>query len=452
MARPSVKHEGFLIPNAADVSNPRMAEPDKVDFNTLASPLWGVVEGCAATVSGTSATVTTGTALVNGKLVNVSAALGVDIGSGGTQDRFDLVVVNAGGTVTKVPGIPSADPVFPDPPLDTTVLAAVFVPAGSSSLTDNVIDKRKFVNKALLTKIAAGDDLIRNSAGATNLFLIAGDGRTTWSTDTWIWRSSAETLKVHKHLALEGSFTAEGEIDALGDIESKGNVYGKNLNWSATAPSGPAIGTIWQDTTNGKIWVWRSGAWQELATIQSANPPGTVITSFEVPAEMSKLGWLALRGQEITEVEFPNVFLVEGLKHLRRGTAPNRLMTLPNAQKKMFLTDFNELPGALGIPNPGNLVTLKETNVPRHGHAPKAEPSGGLPTGLTAKTDRKGAHVHKVSGGAHVHKTNEAEHRHEGMDLAGNPVWIIALQWGGANKIDAEFNDRNHTFSVDALT
>ena len=67
MTRPSVKHDGFLVPNAALVDHPRMAEPDQIDFNTVAQARWGVVEGCLVTVSGSQAQCTLGgLALVNG--------------------------------------------------------------------------------------------------------------------------------------------------------------------------------------------------------------------------------------------------------------------------------------------------------------------------------------------------------------------------------------------------
>jgi hypothetical protein len=35
------------------------------------------------------------------------------------------------------------------------------------------------------------------------------------------------------------------------------------------------------------------------------------------------------------------------------------------------------------------------------------------------------------------------------MDNYGTPAPVIAVAWGGRNKIDALFNDRNHTYSVE---
>ena len=67
MARPSVQHNGFIIPNAQDVSNTILAEPDKIDFNTVADARWGVISGCAIGEQGPLAlTVGSGVAVVNG--------------------------------------------------------------------------------------------------------------------------------------------------------------------------------------------------------------------------------------------------------------------------------------------------------------------------------------------------------------------------------------------------
>src|SRR5262245_55309339 len=128
MARPKVTHDGFLIPNAADVSSPRMAEPDRVDFNTLSSLRWGVVEGCLVTCVNAQVTVNPGLALVNGVMVTVTGGQ-INVGSGGSQDRFDIIGVDDGGNPVLVAGTAGVDPVFPDPPANVTTLAAVFAPA-----------------------------------------------------------------------------------------------------------------------------------------------------------------------------------------------------------------------------------------------------------------------------------------------------------------------------------
>ena len=52
-----LKHDGFFVPNAQDVAKPELAEPDRIDFNTIAHARWGVINGCLVTVAGSTATV-----------------------------------------------------------------------------------------------------------------------------------------------------------------------------------------------------------------------------------------------------------------------------------------------------------------------------------------------------------------------------------------------------------
>ena len=448
MARPRVLHDGFLIPNANDVTNPRMAEPDRVDFSTLAHPLWGVVEGCGVTVAGTTATTPGGTLLVNGALVTLSPGT-VGLGIGGSQDRFDLLVSDAAGILTVIVGTPSVDPVFPDPPLNATVLAAVFAPTGSQSLADNVIDKRKFVNKALLTKIGTGEDLIRNLNGSGNHFLLDGGGRSTWENDTWMFRSAEAELTLHRHLKLEGTLTAGGNLFAGGDIEADGNVYGKNLRWGTVLPVAPVEpASIFQNKSNGKIYVWRSNQWEELATTKSANPPGTVITSLENPSVMTPLGWIPLDGRKVYETDVPTLFEVQGMAHLIVNDTP-RYMNLPNAHKLAMVCDWQRNAGVKVSTHANNLITLQVANMPRHGHNPRTQYAGAANPRVTI--NRAGNHGHNVYGGGHVHDVNDPGHAHNGMDYFGIGAPIIAVAWGARNKLDALFNDRNHTYSVEMM-
>src|SRR6185295_14701608 len=136
MARPTVLHQGFFVPNAQDVTKPELAEPDRIDFNISGNARWGVLSGCLVTVSGATASNTAGTALVNGVLVDVVAGQNTHVGSGGTQSRFDLVGVDNTGKLVTVAGTPSLDPVFPDPPTTVTALAAVLCSAGGGDYSD----------------------------------------------------------------------------------------------------------------------------------------------------------------------------------------------------------------------------------------------------------------------------------------------------------------------------
>jgi hypothetical protein len=448
MARPQVLHDGFLIPNAADVTNPRMAEPDRVDFNTVAHALWGVVEGCEVTVAGTTASTSGGTLLVNGQLVTLQPGT-TNLGVSSAQDRFVLVASDAGGILTTIPGTAAVDPVFPDVPLDRTVLAAVFCPTSATNLADNVIDKRKFIPKSLLTKISPTADLVRNLNGTGSHYLIGGDGKTTWESDTWMWRSAASELSIYRHLKLEGALTAQGGGVFGSDVNIDGNVSAKNLRWNGVMPAAPVDpASIWQDKNTGRIFVWRNGLWEELATIRSANPPGTVITSWEKPSVMMSLGWIPIDGRKVYEADAPGLFNVQGIQHLIVNDTP-RYIQLPNAQRLGLVTDWERNPGVKVSTHPNNLITLQTANMPRHAHNPRALPAGSFAPNI--RVNRAGDHGHNVYGGAHEHDVVDPGHNHNGMDFMGIGSSVVALVWGGRNKIDAFFNDRNHTYSVEAL-
>jgi hypothetical protein len=240
-----------------------------------------------------------------------------------------------------------------------------------------------------------------------------------------------------------------------GDVAATGNVYGANLHWDTAAPVAPLTqGSIWQNKSNGRLYVWRNGAWEELATLKSANPTGTVITSVEVPTVMVPLGWIPLDGRTVYEVDVPALFnltsFVNGLvAGSITGTAPERQMKLPNGQGLSLITDWSKAPGVKVSPNPGNLVTLRIANMPRHGHTPRTQGAGAANPRVTIS--RTGNHGHNVYGGAHVHPVNDPGHAHNGMDYFGIGAPIIAVAWGARNKLDALFNDRNHTYSVEMM-
>jgi hypothetical protein len=448
MSRPALTHDGFLIPNAGDVTNPRMAEPDRIDFNTIASARWGVVEGCLVTVSGLTALIGPGLAIVNGTLVTVLGQ-SLSIPSGGAQDRFDLVVVNEAGVASSIIGTYSTDPVFPDPPIGVTLLAAIFAPSSVSNLSDNVIDKRKLLSKSLLTKIPTGDMLLQNKNDTGNHFTLTGGGTLGWEGDTGLWRSAPFTLRVNKRLTVDETVQAGGAITTDSDVTALGRVKGRNLQTGNTA-SRPATGTtgeIYQDETSGKLYVWRNGAWKELATLDSAQPTGCVMTSVEPPSVMIPLGWLPLDGRTITEAEYPSMFTLTSMAGYITGTSPNRVMTLPNAEGRVMLTRWG---GAGTVSGPANnRIALNLTNMPRHRHNTAIAYGGG--GSLRGTVGRAGTHAHSVGGGEHWHTVNDPGHKHNGMESPiGTNSDVVGLFWGGRNKIDAYFNDRNHTFSVEA--
>jgi hypothetical protein len=425
-----------------------MAEPDQIDFNTMAHALWGVVDGCLVTASGSTASTLGGLALVNGALVKVNGQ-SVTLAIGGALDRFDLIVVNQGGTLLSVRGDESVNPVYPDIPLDVTVLASVFVPIGTSSLSDNVIDKRKFISRSLLTKIDPSAMLVQNLNNTGNHFTVTGGGSMVWEDDTFLDRSGVGTLRIRNLLTVDDGISTGGPLTAE-TVTAAGKVQGSNLKQSTTMPSPTGLlpGTLFQNQTNGRLYIIQNGAWQELATLANSVPVGSVITCVQPKAAMIALGWVPLDGATITEDQYPSLFTIPGFGTIT-GTAPHRSMVLPNAEKRVLLTTWNSAPGGVGGPA-NNHINLSLAQMPNHDHDVAVVNGGGGPITITMQPS--GQHVHTVvPGGEHIHWVVEHPHTHQGMNYFGQAAAVIGVAWGGRNKIDALFNDRNHTYSVEAI-
>jgi hypothetical protein len=139
----------FTIPNLADAGYPAQAELDKVDLDivTAGSAGNGVVStGCAVTAQGTpdmTVAVAAGTALFAHAEVAISGGNVTITAADATYPRFDLVAATIGGTRVAVAGTAALHPVFPAIPADRVVLAAVYVPAGATTITTaRIVDKR----------------------------------------------------------------------------------------------------------------------------------------------------------------------------------------------------------------------------------------------------------------------------------------------------------------------
>ncbi len=441
MASPPA-HAGFLVPNAQDVANPQLAEPDRIDFNALGNARWGVITGCRVSVSGSTATTTPGTALVDGAIVDVAGGQNVRVGAGGSQDRFDLVGCDNTGKLVTVDGQAAVDPVFGDPPTNVTVFAAVFCSAGGGDYSANVVDKRVMLADSLKTKISPTLDLIVNRNGTGNLFKVGGDGTTSWNDDVILRRSDVGTLRVTSKLLVDDSVTAGGQVNA-GTVVATGRVLGSNLRNGIALPDPltATSGDIFTSSANGKAYILQDGTWQEIATLKSSVPTGTVITSLQAPAYMGPLGWISLDGSVITETDAPALFTIPALQGYISGSSP-RVMTLPDARRRVMLYSPDDI-GRLGGQSS---FTLAPMHMPAHKHNVKVLSGGGA--NPQVRLSRAAGHVHSVTGGAHGHSVSDPGHAHYGADYPTGGGFIVTA-WGGQNKIDALFNDRSHTYSVE---
>ena len=143
---------GFAIPNYASAAYADQAEPDKVDFDIVALGFQrtGVLSGCAVSAQGTpdkTVAVAAGTVLVAGATVTVAAGNLTLDDADGTNPRFDLIAVNSSGVKAVTKGTAAANPVFPAVPAGSAVLAAVYLPAGSTVIVaGQITDKRMIIS------------------------------------------------------------------------------------------------------------------------------------------------------------------------------------------------------------------------------------------------------------------------------------------------------------------
>lgn len=443
MASPTTSHGGFLIPNAEGIASTKMAEPDQVDFNTLGNSNWGIISGCATTLVGTTATVTAGIALVNGEIVEVAGGT-VALGAGGSQPRFDLIGVNTAGTVVVVSGSPNADPVYPDVPVGTTLLAAVFCPAGSSSFSNTVSDKRFFLQSTYVATGTGTDTVLINKNGAIDTFKIDAAGRIEWNDgDTYLYRESAASLRLHSNLGIDGTLQVTGNTTLTGTLAVGGTLTSANfIKQDGSFPTADD-GTILQK--DGLVYIRRDGSWEQLISAGDAggDQPGDIKQSMRSPEQMP--GWLPFDGRTIFESAYAQLFDVVGLAAFITGTAPNRVMVLPNATDRVLIN--SNTPGQTGG---SDTVQLTTTNMPAHTHGVAILGASGHTH--TGSLSNAGGHIHSTvttgANGRHTHPVIDPGHRHNGAD---NPAGggIVNASWGGQNKLDGPINDASHTWSVE---
>ena len=455
-----VAHGGFIIPNGDGTASPFMAQPDQVDFNTLGNARWGVFTGCEVTIPGASTTATLpptgGVALVNGVIVQVPGSQTVTLGSGGSQPRFDLICVNEAGNLVSVPGTPRAEPLYPDVPSSMTLLAAVYCPIGSSNFSNTLSDKRNILQAVVVANGASTVPLVVSRNAGQDEFVIASDGSLTWygtTTDTALSSTGDNGLNLSGDLSVQGDVAVSGGgATVSGDGAFGGAVTASNLIRSSSFPASAVQGAILQK--QGKLYLQTSATpsspvWDELTTSSGSNQPGDIKQSMRSPSQM--VGWLPLIGQDVTETEQAQLFLVEGLQQFISpvlGPGGVRVMTLPDATERTLLPT-RSTPGQTG----GNTsVTLGLNQIPAHVHGTALQPGGAH--GHTASTDQKGGHSHltQADGGAHTHPIKDPGHVHVGADGPAGGAFIAAqFVTPAKHKVDGPVNDASHTLTVDQV-
>jgi microcystin-dependent protein len=162
----------FIIPNATDTTGGNkytaldQAEPDSLDFEVLGNGLSGVISGGDITpnANASSVKITAGTVVIDGVVYSVDGNDGLSLGAAPANKRFDLIVARkSGSTVTYIylgGGDSSANPTFPKSNSNvvttstsyytpsTDILIAAVYREGSTVVSGNIVDKRKFIRTA----------------------------------------------------------------------------------------------------------------------------------------------------------------------------------------------------------------------------------------------------------------------------------------------------------------
>jgi hypothetical protein len=139
------------IPNKADASYPRQAGGFGADMDTFASALAGdgVVDGMGVSAQITpdmTVAVAGGLARIAGYYAYVAAQNVTIAAADSSNPRFDLIVSDYNGTVSRVAGTAAAAAVPPAVPANSLQLAQVYVPASVTAITNAmIVDKRPTV-------------------------------------------------------------------------------------------------------------------------------------------------------------------------------------------------------------------------------------------------------------------------------------------------------------------
>jgi hypothetical protein len=188
---------GHKVPNETGnaLASVKQAETDEKDWEIMREGFnaSGVISGCAVTAQGSpnmTVAVSSGVIVYQGTVVTVASDASVTILSAEGTPRFDLIMVDTatGNIVDPVAfdgkGTASADPVFPLPPANRVVIAAVYVGAGDTDIdADQIVDKRVFhrgmnLQGTYANRPAAG--FLGRTYYATDIHVYFYDSGTTW--------------------------------------------------------------------------------------------------------------------------------------------------------------------------------------------------------------------------------------------------------------------------------
>lgn len=342
----------YTIPNDAVAAFADEAQPDAGDFVILGSTS-GVVSGGAVTANGVNMTLTAASSfvLVNGTpLVNAGGS--AVIGAASANPRWDLVYINASNVITVLAGTPTAtNPQLPIlDPTTGVVLAAIYIPTGTSALVaNNVIDKRRSMAAAwerILT--AVGDTFVRArvNADSTDRLKVTGDGKHVWTSGASGTPApalgfdgtlggllltgkfgSVASVATETPLTVTGAGSQSVDLVKVRNstptdlvvITAAGNLTAVNIKRGTGAPNGAVVGnvgdiymqtdgsvaaTLWiKETGNGNNSGWNASGTTSAGLVLGGGqcPTGTIM---EYSASTLPGGWLWCDGAAQSRTTF----------------------------------------------------------------------------------------------------------------------------------------------------
>lgn len=343
----------FTVLNRPDAAYLDQAEPDSVDFQILGDDRFGVLSGGDATQQGSpnmTIAMSETVALVNGVLFNVPGG-NVTIAAAEGNARFDLITVNSSGAWQVIKGTASTNARFPTWDRLRTVYHTVYVPAGATSVTNDLItDKRRLVEVTMKRRSTTGTDVMVDfgTFADGNKWLIDANGKMTWengSTDLSISRSGADVLSyvggqqvvtsadAVPTMVLKAKSGQTADLlqvqDASGNviarIDISGNFSSKNFSRGSGSPEGVVtapIGSVYQrtdlDSTPASVCLYVKEAgtgntgWQQVSAYNPAVSPLPIGTIIAWAAGTPEAGFLELNGQAVSRSTYSALFTLWG--------------------------------------------------------------------------------------------------------------------------------------------